>query len=1059
MAVLAGPTGFISAIDNGPGVLNPISVSPPSLFQEGALLTAGSVVGDPDGTATITDYQWKKDGVAIAGATSSSYATAIDTQDAGSWTVDVIYVDQEGFIRTLTSAAVVLEQVNNGAGSSTPITTITPAQEGATLSAGSIIGDPDGNGQITGYQWYLEGQVIDGATDATYTVPADALDTATGNYTVKIFYNDGQGYASEVLAAPLAVNRFDNGITSLSPIVPDGPLVQGVTLRAGSLGSDDPEGATTTITGYQWLRDGVAIAGATRDTYTTGITESGFFSVAVTYRDAQGFVQTVSTGAILQPDQGQGRVTAITPAGEAVEGTLLSAGTIVGDPDGNGVILSYQWLKNGLDVAGARERTTVATDAGEWSVAVTYRDTQGYESTVRSASIQVLMLDDGAGVLSPIVSSFAGVVQPGVILSAGAVSNDPDGDRPAPDYQYQWYRNNTLIAGAIGSTYQVLSADAGQNLAVAVTYADGEGWSRTLLSDAVAVNRVFLATQSQAGLQFGKTELGYAFMADGAPPLQVSYQGGFVTASVPGNGWEARALARDGSGYDLYWNNQLSGRYARWDLDAAGAYTAGQLLSSTELLVEENRHQLDIDGNGGVGTGFFTSQALLPGPRLGSTELGYAFEALNGSVHQITFAGQYASASKPGGGWNAVALLADGSGYDLYWQNAQTGASARWDLDDSGAYVGGKLLDSTQLLADETRHAVDIDGDGSIGVSYWGVASAGLLELGSTELGYAFNQLGQGALHVTYRGDFVSELKPGAGWRAIAVAADGQGYDLYWQNAQTGASARWDLDDSGAYVGGRLLSSAALLAEETRHAYDINRDGSIGVVVPAGVSIGGVELSSTQIGYAIRGLTANPVHVSYEGGFASQDMPGAGWRAVAAAQTGEGYDLYWKNTGTGQYARWDLDASGALLRGTLLSTQQLKAEETKYAADIDKDGITGIPFTSVTGVQGIEFGRTQLGYALRDNGANPIHVTYGDTFASAANPGQNWEAIAAVRDGDGFDLYWRNTVNSVYARWDLDTQGAFTGGVGLNSEQLLAEETKHLFDINGNGLTGLYGAV
>ena len=946
MAILAAPTGFIGATDNGPGVLNPITVSPLGSLQEGALLTAGAVLGDPDGTATITGYQWNKDGVAIDGATSPSYATAIDAKDAGSWTVDVTYVDQEGFIRTLTSAAVVLEQVNNGSGSSTPITTITPAQEGATLSAGTIIGDPDGNGQITGYQWYLEDQVIDGATAATYTVPANALDAATGNYTVKIFYNDGQGYASEMLSSPLVVNRFDNGSSSLSPMVPDGPLMQGVTLRAGSLGSDDPDGATTTIIGYQWLRDGVDITGATKETYTIGLSESGLFSLAVTYLDAQGFEKTVKTAEILQPDQGQGSVTAITPAGDAVAGVMLSAGTIIGDADGNGVILSYQWLKNGLDVDGAKGPTTVATEAGAWSVAITYRDDQGYESTVQSAVIAVRLFDNGSGVLSPIVSSLAGVVQPGVTLSAGAVSNDPDGDSPSPDYQYQWYRNNTFIEGATGSSYQVLSADAGQSLSVAVTYADGEGWSRTLRSDAVAVNLVFIATQSQVGLQFGKTELGYAFMANGAPPLQVSYQGAFVTASVPGNGWEAIAIASDGTGYNLYWRNKLDGSYARWDLDAAGAYTAGRLLSSTQLLVEENRHQLDIDGKAGVGTDFFTSQALLPGPRFGSTELGYAFEALNGSVQQITFAGQYASASKPGSGWSAFALLADGSGYDLYWQNDQSGASARWDLDDSGAYVGGTLL-----------------------------------------------------------------------------------------------------------------SSAALLVEETRHAYDINSDGSIGVVVPVGESIGGVQLSSTQIGYAIRGLTGNPVHVSYAGGFASQDMPGAGWRAVAAAQDGEGYDLYWKNSSTGQYARWDLDTSGALLSGTLLSTQQLNAEETKYAADIDKDGITGIPFSSATWVQGIEFGSTQLGYALRDNGANPIHVTYGETFASAANPGQNWEAIAAVRDGDGFDLYWRNTVNIVYARWDLDAGGAYTAGVGLNAEQLLAEETKHLFDINGNGLTGLYGAM
>ena len=50
-------------------------------------------------------------------------------------------------------------------------------------------------------------------------------------------------------------------------------------------------------------------------------------------------------------------------------------------------------------------------------------------------------------------------------------------------------------------------------------------------------------------------------------------------------------------------------------------------------------------------------------------------------------------------------------------------------------------------------------------------------------------------------------------------------------------------------------------------------------------------------------------------------------------------------------------------------------------------------------------------------------------------------------------------LNSVYARLDLDAGGACAAGVGLNAEQLLAEETKHLFDINGNWLAGLYGAV
>ncbi|MEB3362042.1 MAG: hypothetical protein VKI42_07965 [Synechococcaceae cyanobacterium] len=51
--------------------------------------------------------------------------------------------------------------------------------------------------------------------------------------------------------------------------------------------------------------------------------------------------------------------------------------------------------------------------------------------------------------------------------------------------------------------------------------------------------------------------------------------------------------------------------------------------------------------------------------------------------------------------------------------------------------------------------------------------------------------------------------------------------------------------------------------------------------------------------------------MSYPGGKAAASNPGNGWSAVAATPTSNGYALYWRHSGDGQVARWQLRAVGS----------------------------------------------------------------------------------------------------------------------------------------------------
>ena len=207
----------INNLQEGPGNAGPITSSTPTVFIEGVTLSAGSISGDPDGNGTITAYQWYLNNVAISGATSPSYTTT--AIGFGTYKVALTYTDGKGDPAILTSADQVVAKIDNAQGILTAITANGALTEGVTLTAGTISGDPDGNGTPASYQWLRNGTAIGGATSASYLIPA----TGAGTYTVQVSYRDGQDYlttltstATVVTAPPPATDLTPPTISSIS---------------------------------------------------------------------------------------------------------------------------------------------------------------------------------------------------------------------------------------------------------------------------------------------------------------------------------------------------------------------------------------------------------------------------------------------------------------------------------------------------------------------------------------------------------------------------------------------------------------------------------------------------------------------------------------------------------------------------------------------------------------------------------------------------------------------------------------------------------------------------
>jgi hypothetical protein len=300
-------------------------------------------------------YQWRKDGVAIVGATTASFTLlAVTTSNSGKYSV--VVSNTAGSVTSSDSALTVTDS-STVATSTPPVITVQPVASQTVAAGASVSMSVAATGSpAPAYQWRKNGVNITGATGATL---AFGSVTATDSATYNVLVSNSAGAVVSV-----------NSVLSVEapPVIVAQPAPQYVS--DGASARFTVSVAAVPGAAYQWRKNGVNVAGATSASLSfssVSTADVGTYSVVAT----NSIGSTTSSGADLVI-AGPPVITS-QPFSQAVyaKSNVTFSITASGSP-----APTYQWKKNGVNIVGATSSSLVIkavtkSDAGKYTVMVT----------------------------------------------------------------------------------------------------------------------------------------------------------------------------------------------------------------------------------------------------------------------------------------------------------------------------------------------------------------------------------------------------------------------------------------------------------------------------------------------------------------------------------------------------------------------------------------------------------------------------------------------------------------------------------------------------------------
>jgi len=217
------------------------------------------------------------------------------------------------------------------------------------------------------YQWFKNGVLIPGATNATYVVPTPNVPAnITDTYRVEAA-NATIPCTSQDEVNVTIISSTSSFTLDLGADISRCDAAGAVTLNA----ANPSHGATFT---YQWSENGTAIVGATSATLNVNFTSAAgnpvtrTYSVAVTDPAPTGCTQTDEVNVTFVPDP------IVDLGADIVACDAFGTITLDARDASHGATISYQWFENGIAITGATNATlAVSFPSGGAAQTRTYR--------------------------------------------------------------------------------------------------------------------------------------------------------------------------------------------------------------------------------------------------------------------------------------------------------------------------------------------------------------------------------------------------------------------------------------------------------------------------------------------------------------------------------------------------------------------------------------------------------------------------------------------------------------------------------------------------------------
>ena len=228
---------------------------------------------------------------------------------------------------------------------------------------------------------------------------------------------------------------------------------------------------------YQWQRNGVAISGATNNTYTLVLADSEK-NITCRVKATDGGVTYAVSNTLVANDYSPVNTLAPAISGLTTEGSTLTSTT--GTWSGTSISYGYQWYRGATLISGATASTYVLVLADS-ELDITCKVTATNTAGSGSEDSNIITAGDYKPVnsVAPVVSGSTGL---GDLLSCttGTWAGT------SITYTYQWKRGGVDIVGATASTHTIVALDQGTNVTCLVTATNTAG-ANSQVSNTISV--------------------------------------------------------------------------------------------------------------------------------------------------------------------------------------------------------------------------------------------------------------------------------------------------------------------------------------------------------------------------------------------------------------------------------------------------------------------------------------------------------------------------------------------------------------------------------------------